>query len=191
MKKATRLLDEVRDVMRLHHYSIHTERAYCDWIKRHVLHHRMASREDLKGVEKKITEFLTHLVVEGHVAPSTQNQVMNALVFLYKKVLKEALEGAINAVRAPRKVNVPVVMTREEVAMVIPLLNAHPACRQATLWKRPAHDGSPSAEGAGYRFGNEDDHCAFRERGQGSRHDLPYFGPAPLANPPGTGQAGP
>lgn len=81
----------------------------------------MASREDLKDGEKKITEFLTHLAVEGRVAPSTQNQAMNALVFLYKKVLQEPLDGAINAVRAPRKVNVPVVMTREEVARVIPL----------------------------------------------------------------------
>jgi site-specific recombinase XerD len=126
MKKPTRLLDEVRNVMRLHHYSIHTERAYCDWIKRYVLHHRMASREDLKDGEKKITEFLTHLAVEGRVAPSTQNQAMNALVFLYKKVLDEPLEGVINAVRAPRKVNVPVVMTREEVARVIPFLNGAP-----------------------------------------------------------------
>jgi integron integrase len=126
MKKPTRLLDEVRNVMRLHHYSIHTERAYCDWIKRYVLHHRMASREDLKDGEKKITEFLTHLAVEGRVAPSTQNQAMNALVFLYKKVLQEPLDGVINAVRAPRKVNVPVVMTREEVARVIPFLNGAP-----------------------------------------------------------------
>jgi integrase len=86
----------------------------------------MASREDLKDGEKKITEFLTHLAVEGRVAPSTQNQAMNALVFLCKKVLQEPLEGVINAVRAPRKVNVPVVMTREEVARVIPLFNGAP-----------------------------------------------------------------
>ena len=82
MKKPARLLDEVRNVMRLHHYSILTQRAYFDWIKRYVLHHRMASREDLKDGEKKITEFLTHLAVEGRVAPSTQNQATNALVFL-------------------------------------------------------------------------------------------------------------
>lgn len=114
MKKATRLLDEVPDVMRLHHDSIRTERAYCDWIERYMRHHRMASREDLKGGEEKITGFPTHLAVEGRVAPSTLNQAMNALVFLCKKVLKEPLDGAIKAVRAPRKVYVPVVMTREE-----------------------------------------------------------------------------
>lgn len=124
--KTPRLLDEDRDVMRLHHYSIHTERAYRDRIKRYILHHRMASRKDLKGGEGKIEAFLTHLVLEAHVASSTQNQVMNALVFLYKKVLKEPLTGVIDAVLARRKINVPVVVTREEVAGLIPLLNRAP-----------------------------------------------------------------
>lgn len=63
MKKTPRLLDEVRDVMRLHHYSIHTERAYCDWIKRYVLHHRMTSRVDLNGGKAKIEEFLTLILL--------------------------------------------------------------------------------------------------------------------------------
>ncbi|NLI83451.1 MAG: integron integrase [Deltaproteobacteria bacterium] len=124
--RTPRLLDEVRDVMRVHHYSIHTERAYCDWIRRYVRFHRMASREDLKDGEAKIQPFLTHLAVEGRVAPSTQNQAMNALVFLYKKVLKESLDGAIDAVRAPRKINIPVVMTREEISRIIPLLSGTP-----------------------------------------------------------------
>lgn len=126
MTRTPRLLDEVRDVMRIHHYSIHTERAYCDWIRRYVRFHRMASREDLKDGEAKIQAFLTHLAVEGRVAPSTQNQAMNALVFLYKKVLKVPLDGAIDAVRAPRKVNIPVVMTREEISRIIPLLSGTP-----------------------------------------------------------------
>ncbi len=121
-----RLLDEVHDVMRLHHYSIHTERAYCEWIRRYVLFHRMTSREDLRGGEARIESFPTHLAVEGRVAPSTQNQAMNALIFLYKKVLKVSLTEAINAVRAPRKINVPVVMTREEISRVIPLLRRAP-----------------------------------------------------------------
>jgi integron integrase len=83
----------------------------------------MASRDDLKDGEAKIEAFLTHLAVEGRVAPSTQNQAMNALVFLYKKVLKESLEGSIDAVRAPKRVNIPVVMTRDEISRVIPFLN--------------------------------------------------------------------
>ncbi len=93
--------------MRLHHYSIHTERAYCDWIKRYVLHNRMASRDDLKGGEKKITEFLTHLAMEGRVAPSTQNQAMNGLVFLYNKVLKSPWKGRSTPFAHPEKARFP------------------------------------------------------------------------------------
>jgi hypothetical protein len=111
MTRTPRLLEEVRHLMRLHHYSIHTERAYCDWIKRKVLYHRMASRDDFKDGEEKIEQFLTHLAVEGRVALATQNRAMNALVFLYKKVLKVSLESVIDALRAPKKVNVPKVMT--------------------------------------------------------------------------------
>jgi len=121
-----RLLDEVRQVLRLHHYSIHTERSYADWIVRFVQFHHMRSREDLLPPEPKIEAFLTHLAVNKNVAPATQNLAMNALIFLYKRVLKLSMEGDINAVRADRKVNVPVVMTREEVAAVISLMSGTP-----------------------------------------------------------------
>lgn len=120
--KGRKILDEVRDVMRLRHYSIHTERAYCDWIKKYVHFHGMNSRDDLKDGEKKIEAFLTHLAVNKNVAPSTQNQAMNALVFLYKKVLKNHLDEEINAVRANKKIHVPVVMTREETSKVIKMM---------------------------------------------------------------------
>jgi integron integrase len=83
----------------------------------------MRSREDLFPAEPKIESFLTDLAVHGNVAAATQNQAMNALVFLYKRVLNHALPGSINAVRADKKINVPVVMTREEVAAVISLLD--------------------------------------------------------------------
>jgi len=83
----------------------------------------MRSREDLANGESKIETFLTDLAVNGKVAPSTQNQAMNALVFLYRQVLKAPLEEKIDAVRADRKVNVPVVLTREEVAKVVSLLD--------------------------------------------------------------------
>ena len=73
--------------------------------------------------EPKIESFLTDLAVNGNVAAATQNQAMNALVFLYKRVLNHTLEGRINAVRADKKINLPVVMTREEVAAVISLLD--------------------------------------------------------------------
>jgi len=83
----------------------------------------MRSRKDLSPAEPKIESFLTDLAVHGKVAAATQNQAMNALVFLYKRVLNHPMEGSINAVRADKKINVPVVMTREEVAAVISLLD--------------------------------------------------------------------
>ena len=86
----------------------------------------MTSRQDLIDGEAKIEAYLTYLAVDKTVAPSTQNQAMNALVFLYKHVLKRPLDGKINAVRAAKKVNVPVVMTREEVARIIALMERTP-----------------------------------------------------------------
>ena len=126
LTKSRKILDEVRDVMRRNHYSIHTERTYCDWIKKYIHFHGMNSRNDLKDGEKKIEAFLTHLAVNRNVAPSTQNQAKNALVFLYKKVLKNQLNEEINAVRANKKIHVPVVMTREETAKVISMTEGTP-----------------------------------------------------------------
>jgi site-specific recombinase XerD len=120
------LIEDVRRVLRLHHYSIHTERAYVEWIVRFVRFHRMQSRADLVPAEAKIEAFLTDLAIQGNVAAATQNQAMNALVFLYKRVLNQALEDRINAVRTDKKVNVPVVMTRDEVATVLSLMEGTP-----------------------------------------------------------------
>jgi hypothetical protein len=80
-------MDQVREVMRLRHYSIRTERSYCDWIRRYVKFHGMAARADLDGAEGKIETFLSSLAVQGNVAVSTQNQAFNALLFLYREVL--------------------------------------------------------------------------------------------------------
>jgi hypothetical protein len=98
-----KLLDDVRRVLRLHQYSIRTERAYVEWIVQFVRFHSMRSRADLLPAEAKIEAFLTDLAVHGNVAAATQNQAMNALVFLYKRVLNHVLEGSINAVRADKK----------------------------------------------------------------------------------------
>lgn len=126
LKKDRKLLDEVRDVIKLHHYSIHTERTYFGWIKRYIQYYIMTSREELINDEAKIEAFLTHLAVDKALSSSTQNQARNALVFLYKHVLKKSLNGNINAVRAMKKINIPVVMTREEVARVITLMEGTP-----------------------------------------------------------------
>ena len=123
---SSKLLNEARTIMRRRHYSISTERSYCAWIKQYVLFHKMSSRKDLADGEKKIEAFLSYLAIHRKVAPSTQNQAMNALVFLHKHVLKEQLDGQINAERAPKRIKIPVVLTRAETARVISLLtNSH------------------------------------------------------------------
>ena len=115
-------MEQVRNVMRLHHYSIHTERTYSEWIRRYVKFHGMKCREDLGDGERKIEEFLTHLAVQGNVAPSTQNVALNALLFLYRRVLEVELTGRIDAVRAKKKENLPVVLTQDEVKRIIALV---------------------------------------------------------------------
>jgi hypothetical protein len=89
-----KLRDEVRKVLRLHHYSTHTERSYVDWIGRFVRFHDMRSREDLFPAEPKTEVFLTDRVMNRNVASAPQNQAMNALLFLYKRVLNHAQKGS-------------------------------------------------------------------------------------------------
>ena len=124
--KDKKILDEMMEVMRRRHYSIHTERSYCDWVKRYILFHKMKSREDLAGGEKKVEDFLTDLAVNGNVARATQNQAMNALVFLYKHVLKQEFEKKIDAARASKNPKIPVVLSRDEVAHVLPIMSGVP-----------------------------------------------------------------
>jgi integron integrase len=121
------LLDEVRAVMRRRRYSIHSERSYIEWIKRYVLYFGMRERSELLiEKERRVEKFLTHLAVDRKVAPATQNQALNALVFLYRHVLEQPLGDDIQAERARRKVRVPVVLTRDEVVRVIALMDGVP-----------------------------------------------------------------
>jgi integron integrase len=114
-----KLMDQVREVMRLKHYSIRTERCYCDWVRRYIRFHRMLKREELtQGAEAKMELFLSDLAVNGQVAASTQNQAFNSLLFLYREVLHQPLQG-VDAVRADRPVRVPVVLTKDETRRVI------------------------------------------------------------------------
>ena len=81
-----RLFDRVRDAIRNRHYSRRTEKAYVGWIKRYIFFH--AKRHPAEMGAPEVTRFLTSLAVDGHVAASTQNQALNALVFLYRVVLE-------------------------------------------------------------------------------------------------------
>lgn len=77
-----RLLDRVREACGIRHYSICTEEAYVDWIKRFILFHNKRHPLEMRAAE--INAFLTHLAVDGHVSTSTQNQAFSALLFLYQ-----------------------------------------------------------------------------------------------------------
>src|ERR1700730_19244321 len=101
-----RLIDQVRSVIRLKHYSLRTEEAYWQWIKRFILFH--GKRHPNEMGEAEVGAFLTHLAVDKNVAASTQNQALSALLFLYKEVLKTPLDWIENFQRAKRPSRLPV-----------------------------------------------------------------------------------
>ena len=112
-----KLLDQVRGKIRLKHYSIRTEQAYVDWIKRFILHFDKRHPRELGAAE--VEAFLTHLAVAGNVAAATQNQAKSALLFLYREVLETELPWLDNVERARTPKRLPVVLTREEVQGVL------------------------------------------------------------------------
>ncbi len=113
----SKLLDEVRDAIRVRHYSIRTEQAYADWIRRFIIFHN--KRHPSEMGEKEIGEFLTHLAVNRNVAASTQNQALSAILFLYKHVLKQPLDWLQNVERAKKPERLPVVLTIDEVRALL------------------------------------------------------------------------
>ena len=89
MEGRPRLLDQVREQIRLKHYSIRTERVYCEWVKRFIRFH--GYRHPVEMGASEVESFLSHLTVNKDVAASTQNQALAALLFLYKEVLRQDL----------------------------------------------------------------------------------------------------
>ena len=119
--QAPKLLDQVRDRLRLKHYSIRTETQYLQWIRRFILFHDKRHPKDM-GV-REVEAFLTHLAVEGKVAASTQNQALSALLFLYREVLAINLPWLDGVVRAKQPQRLPVVLTRQEITGVLDRMN--------------------------------------------------------------------
>jgi integron integrase len=112
-----RLVEQVREVIRCKHYSIRTEQAHIDWIRRNIFFHDRQHPTHL--AEPHINAFLTHLAVKRNVAASTQNQALCALVFLCREVLKKQLGGFGDIPRAKKPQKLPVVFTRDEVRQVL------------------------------------------------------------------------
>ncbi|WP_301100698.1 integron integrase [Propionivibrio sp.] len=117
LASSPKLLDQVRGKIRLKHYSLRTEQAYSDWIRRYIRFHGTRHPREMGAAE--VEAFLTHLAVAGKVAASTQNQAKSALLFLYKEVLESELPWLDNVEQAKAPKRLPVVLTRIEVQALL------------------------------------------------------------------------
>ena len=116
-----KLLDQVRKAIRTRHYSPKTEESYVHWIKRFIFFHN--KRHPVEMSEKEIAQFLSSLASELHVSASTQNQALNAVLFLYRDVLRKEIGYVDGVVRAKRPHRLPVVLTRQEVKSILGILD--------------------------------------------------------------------
>jgi len=113
---ATKLLDQMRDIIRTKHYSYRTEETYLDWARRYILFHQKRHPTEMGATEIQV--FLAHLASERRVAASTQNQALSAILFLYREVLHKEIEPVLLS-SAKRPERLPTVLTHEEVLHVI------------------------------------------------------------------------
>jgi integron integrase len=112
-----RLLEQVRQSLRLRHYSYRTEEQYLSWIRRFILFHHKRHPREMGAAE--VEAFLNDLAVRGQVAAATQNQALAALIYLYRYVLNQELPWLNEIVRARRPRRVPMVLSREETRAVL------------------------------------------------------------------------
>lgn len=119
-----RLLNQLREVARLRHLSVRTEKAYIFWIRRYVLFH--GKRHPTTMGTEEIRRFLSHLAVDKDVAASTQNQALAALLFLYRRVLSVPLPDVGQIERARKPVRLPVVLTRDDAGVLLTRLDGTP-----------------------------------------------------------------
>src|SRR3989338_2891603 len=115
--KPPKLLDQVRDKLRVKHYSIRTEQIYVDWIKRFIFFHGKRHPKDMGA--RDVEAFLTHLAVAGKVSASTQNQAKSALLFLYREIFGVDLPWLDDVERAKAPKRLPVVLTKQEVQKIL------------------------------------------------------------------------
>lgn len=128
-RQGSPFLESLRDCIRLKHYSIRTEQAYVDWVRRFILFHGKRHPRDMG--EAEVCAFLTYLAIDRQMAPSTQSQALNALVFMYKQVVGRPLGDLLHAVRAKKPRRVPVVLSRAEVRDLMRVLDSEywlPVC---------------------------------------------------------------
>ena len=116
-RQSSPFISSVRDAIRLRHYSKRTESSYVDWVKRFIRFNDYKHPKDM--AEAEVVRFLSHLSLNRNVAPSTQNQALNALVFVYKAVLDKPLQQIPGIVRAKKKQKLPVVLTQDEIRRIL------------------------------------------------------------------------
>lgn len=112
-----KLLDQVRDAVRVRHLSYRTEQAYVHWIRRFILFHNKRHPNDMD--ESFVSQFLTHLAVRSKVTASTQNQALSAILFLYRHVLNKDIGWIHDVERAKKPSRLPVVFTREDIKRIM------------------------------------------------------------------------
>ncbi len=113
----SKLLDDVRNVMRVRHYSYETEKTYIYWIRQYIFFHKITHPKEMGAAE--VQAFLTYLAVEKTVSASTQNQALHALLFLYKEILMIDLPWLREFKTAKKSSRVPVVLTKDEVKTIL------------------------------------------------------------------------
>jgi len=113
-----KLMEQVIQVLRYHHYSYRTEQAYSGWIMRFIKFHGGHTHPGKMG-KPELDSFLSHLAVNEKISAATQRQAMNALFFLFQRVLDIPIEGKLAPVKAKRRKVHPIVMTRDEVYSVL------------------------------------------------------------------------
>lgn len=127
-----RLLDEVRRRLRLKHYSLRTEQAYLYWIRRYIRANGLRHPREMGGAD--VERFLSDLARRDRVAPSTQNQALSALLFLYREVLAQDLPWMEHVVRAKRAPRLPVVLSRAETLALLHHLSGREALMAGLLY---------------------------------------------------------
>jgi len=115
--KKPKLLEQLREALRVRHYSRSTEATYIHWVKRYIFFHHVRHPQEM--AEPEINAFLTHLAVKEHVGASTQNQALCAIIFLYRYVLEKKIGDLGEVIRARKPPRLPVVMTKFEVKSVL------------------------------------------------------------------------
>jgi integron integrase len=131
ISSAPRLLDRVRATVRTRHYSRKTEKAYVAWIRRFIVFHGKRHPREMGAAE--VARYLSSLATARHVAASTQNQALSALLFLYREVEQE-VPWLDDVVRAKRPARLPVVLTRDEVRAVLRQLRGTPRLMAILLY---------------------------------------------------------